>query len=79
MKTRTQFICELCNTTYAAPEEAMKCEKAHVKPVIDGPLDPKPEYEHGAKYPRVIQIGFEDGEIRKYKLVMNWHDDEPPF
>ncbi|MEW5899429.1 MAG: hypothetical protein AB1652_09720 [Bacillota bacterium] len=75
MKAKTQFICELCETTYDTPDEALKCEKTHIKPVIDGPIDPKPEYDYRAKYPRIIKIGFEDGVVREYNLLPpNWRD-----
>lgn len=67
MKTKTQFICELCDSVYDEPVEAIECEKSHIKPVIDGPVDPKPEYCCGMKYPMFIKIGFEDGEVKRYR------------
>lgn len=62
MKAKTQFICELCETTYDSPDEAMKCEKTHLEPVEILSC----EYLPGGKYAKIINVKFLDGEIRSY-------------
>lgn len=62
MKTRTQFICELCETTYDDPAEALKCEKEHLEPVEILSC----EYLPGGKYAKIINVKFLDGEVRSY-------------
>jgi len=62
LKTRTQFICELCETAFDDPPEALKCEKAHLEPVKIVSC----EYLPGNKYAKIINVEFLDGVVRSY-------------
>lgn len=64
MKEVKLYCCEKCGVTYETPDEAIRCESMHHWPekVLEC------LYDHGKSIPVVINVRFDNGEVRTYTL-----------
>ena len=67
MKEVKHYKCEVCGTLYANEKECDACEKQHRMPVEIKSAKHLPK-KVSAKYPTQINIKFDDGSTRTYKL-----------
>jgi hypothetical protein len=68
MKTKTVYICEICNGEYETRKEAMACERQ---------VFPKPEYKKGALVTVQKYFGWFDGDPR-WVLNLKQMGEGPP-
>ena len=76
MKVQTLYQCELCKTQFAKEDDAISCEKSHVKPMnCKSIVNMKFHRGHGQRsafgneknYPDWIEIKMEDNEVVRYR------------
>lgn len=68
MKPIIKYQCELCKTMYNCYEEAIECEKKHIKPKdIVSALFINPSMRYGG-YPSDVVIRFTNGEKYTYQI-----------
>lgn len=65
MKELNQYQCEVCGTTYADPQVAIRCEASHILP--KNIVNYKYDTYANKKYPEYITVKFLDGSIVLYK------------
>lgn len=61
MKAVQRWMCEYCHLLFTSEEECRNCEARHVK--VEKMW---PEYKEGEKHPRIINVRFGDGSVRRY-------------
>lgn len=63
MKTRMLYQCEKCGAEYENEENALKCEKNHMRPEYTDSF-----YRLGQSKPFKLNVGFSDDTVGIYEL-----------
>lgn len=64
MKKKITYVCELCEASYETEQSALNCEQNHFR----SRCIVRKIYGHRDKYPMEIEVAFDNGVARWYKL-----------
>ena len=68
MKELKLFVCEVCGTNYKDKEACLECERSHIKPKKIVGARYIPLKDNKAGYPMSIDIEFEDGVVKRFRV-----------
>ena len=67
MTEKRLYMCDICKTEYARPDDAHACEAYHVQPKLATKAVYKPRKMSNDPYPLKITIIMEDGQKVQYR------------